>query len=295
MLQGPRISDDAWIHDVRIEDTDEGIDITIAVGTEEKPDVPIAEAKQDVYTRLGARPDAVVRVAMDQPSTRRIAARTGEVPGYGWARLRGGRRWPTRSRSTRPTGTVVLSNGLVRVEVDRADGTFSLDGMAGYGRLVDGGDLGDSYNYSPPRQDSLVDTPRRRDRPRRRAGPGAGAGAHHGHLRLARPRRRRLAGTGRRAPRRRRHRLEVRADERRGAGHDHASSTRAATTACASTCRCPSRPTTREAESAFTVVTRGPDRRGPARRVRAAHRAGPPLRQRRAASPWSTRVCASTS
>ena len=85
MLQGPKISDDAWIHDVKIEDTDEGMDITIAVGTEEKADVPIAEAKQDVYTRLGARPDAVVRVAMDQPSTRRILARTGEVAGYGWA------------------------------------------------------------------------------------------------------------------------------------------------------------------------------------------------------------------
>ena len=53
MMQGPRISDDAWIHDVRIEDTEEGIDITIAVGTEEKQGVPIAEAKQDVYTRLG--------------------------------------------------------------------------------------------------------------------------------------------------------------------------------------------------------------------------------------------------
>ncbi len=85
MLQGPKISDDAWIQDVKIEDTDEGMDITIAVGTEEKADVPIAEAKQDVYTRLGARPDAVVRVAMDQPSTRRIVARTGEVAGYGWA------------------------------------------------------------------------------------------------------------------------------------------------------------------------------------------------------------------
>ena len=31
--------------------------------------------------------------------------------------------------------------------------------MSGYGRLVDEGDLGDSYNYSPPRQDSVVDTP----------------------------------------------------------------------------------------------------------------------------------------
>jgi len=84
MLQGPKISDDAWVHEVRIEETDEGIDVTLDVGTEEKPDVPIAEVKQDLYTRLGARPDAVVRVAMDQPSTRRIAARTHEVPGYGW-------------------------------------------------------------------------------------------------------------------------------------------------------------------------------------------------------------------
>ena len=158
MMQGPRISDDAWIHDVRIEDTEEGIDITIAVGTEEKSDVPIAEAKQDVYTRLGARPDAVVRVAMDQPSTRRIAARSGEVPGYGWSAF-------AAAPLTHPVevdetdGAVVVRNGLVRIDVDRADGTFALDGTPGYGRLVDGGDLGDSYNYSPPRQDSFVDTP----------------------------------------------------------------------------------------------------------------------------------------
>ncbi len=158
MMQGPRIDDDAWIHDVRIEDTDEGFDITIAVGTEEKPDVPIAEAKQDVYTRLGARPDAVVRVAMDQPSTRKILARTAEVAGYGWRTFEAA---PLAHpvEATENAGAVVLTNGLVRVEIDGASGTFALDGVAGYGRLVDGGDLGDSYNYSPPRQDTFVDTP----------------------------------------------------------------------------------------------------------------------------------------
>ena len=36
MMQGPRISDDAWIHEVKVEDTDEGMDITISVGPEEK-------------------------------------------------------------------------------------------------------------------------------------------------------------------------------------------------------------------------------------------------------------------
>jgi alpha-mannosidase len=158
MLQGPRISDDAWVHDIKIEDTEEGIDVTVSVGTEEKPNVPIAEAKGIVFTKLGARPDAVVRVAMDQPSTRRIVARTSEVPGYGW------RPFEPAPLShpvsvVEDEGSVSLENGLTSVVVDRASGTFSVGGVAGYGRLLDGGDLGDSYNYSPPRQDSFVDAP----------------------------------------------------------------------------------------------------------------------------------------
>ncbi len=158
MLQGPKISEDAWVQEIRIEDTDEGIDVTLAVGTEERLNVPIAEAKQDLYTRLGANPDVMVRVAMVQPSTRKIVARTGEVQGYGWCAFEAvGLEHPVEV--TEPEGSVVLANGLVRVEVDAVSGTFALDGVAGYGRLVDDGDLGDSYNYSPPQRDSVVDTP----------------------------------------------------------------------------------------------------------------------------------------
>ncbi len=158
MLQGPKISDDAWVQDIRIVDTDEGIDVTLSVGTEEKQNVPIAEAKQDLYTRLGARPDVMVRVGMEQPSTRKIAARTGEVPGYGWRAFEPA---PLDHpvEVTDAEGSVVLANGLVRVGVDPTSGTFALDGVAGLGRLVDGGDLGDSYNYSPPGQDSFVEVP----------------------------------------------------------------------------------------------------------------------------------------
>ena len=158
MLQGPKISDDAWVQDIRIEEHEEGIDVTLSIGTEEKPNVPIAEAKQDLYTKLGARPDAVVRVAMDQPSTRRIVARASEVPGYGWASFESAA-LAHPVEVSEADGSVVLANGLVRVEVDAATGTFALDGVAGYGRIVDDGDLGDSYNYSPPRQDSTVEVP----------------------------------------------------------------------------------------------------------------------------------------
>jgi mannosylglycerate hydrolase len=58
----------------------------------------------------------------------------------------------------------VLDNGLVRVEVDEQDGTLTVRGadgtvLRGVGRLVDGGDRGDSYNYGPPAADVVVDSP----------------------------------------------------------------------------------------------------------------------------------------
>ena len=84
MLQGPKIDNDAWVHDVSVEEDDEGLDITVTIGAEERPNVPISEAKQDIYARLGARPDAVIRVNLNQPPIRRIVARVADVPGYGW-------------------------------------------------------------------------------------------------------------------------------------------------------------------------------------------------------------------
>ncbi|MEU4232620.1 alpha-mannosidase [Nonomuraea sp. NPDC026600] len=56
-----------------------------------------------------------------------------------------------------------LSNGLVEVVI-AADGTLDVTGtdgtvLCGVGRLVDGGDRGDSYNYAPPAQDVLASEP----------------------------------------------------------------------------------------------------------------------------------------
>jgi len=67
LLQGPRIDNDAWVHDVRIDEDAHGIDLTVTIGPEEREGVPIAQVKQDLYTRLGARPDVMVTVNLDQP------------------------------------------------------------------------------------------------------------------------------------------------------------------------------------------------------------------------------------
>ncbi len=158
MLQSPQIEHDSWLQDIVIEEDEETIDITFSVGPDERHNAPIAQAKRDIYARMEARPDAVIRLGLNQPPIRRIAARVAEVPGYGWQPFE-----PvalTHPVVASASGeSVSLSNGLVSVEVDKMLGSFSLNGRAGYGQLVDGGDLGDSYNYSPPREDAIVDTP----------------------------------------------------------------------------------------------------------------------------------------
>ena len=164
VLEGTRISDDTWIHDVEIEEDETGIDVTVSVGTEELPGLPVEALKGNLFARLAARPDAVVRVTLDQPPVRQVVARVAERPRPRLGHLRAGAAGlPGHDSAARdgegPKGSVVLENGLVQVVVDALDGTFSVNGDGGLGRLVDGGDIGDSYNYSPPHQDSLVTTP----------------------------------------------------------------------------------------------------------------------------------------
>jgi len=155
---GSQINPYTWIQDVRVSEDDTGIDIVIAFGPEERYDVPIATIKQDLYTRLGARPDAVVRVRIDQPEVAKVLARVAPVPGFGWSRFEIAQ--PEKPVSAKSDdGDVEITNGLLTIAVDKSDGTYSLNGIAGFGRLIDGGDLGDSYNYSPPRQDRFVDSP----------------------------------------------------------------------------------------------------------------------------------------
>jgi len=158
---GSQIDTHTWIQDVRVEEDASGIDITIAFGSEERFDVPLASIKQDLYTRLGARPDAIVRIKIDQPPVRRVLARVSDVPGFGYRPLE-----PVTpahpvavEEPDDPVGPLVMTNGLVTVAFDANDGTFAIDGVAGFGRLVDCGDHGDSYNYSPPAGDRVVDTP----------------------------------------------------------------------------------------------------------------------------------------
>ncbi len=117
-----------------------------------EPTVDLTEARARRWTS----------VTLLRPRVRDVLARTAPVSGFGWAAhavvasdgpataVSGGRGW--------------IANEHVRVDVDRETGTLTVttaDGLraAGLNRYVDGGDAGDTYNWSPPAGDHLVDRP----------------------------------------------------------------------------------------------------------------------------------------
>ena len=69
----------------------------------------------------------------------------------------------------------MLANEHVHVEVDPTDGTLTIEAdgvrVTGANRYVDGGDGGDTYNYSPPTVDTVVDRPESVDVEATESGP----------------------------------------------------------------------------------------------------------------------------
>lgn len=101
------------------------------------------------------------------PPVREMLFRVDPVPGFGWSSYRDvpGEPPPPPVRASAPAGGgsgAELANEHLAVKV-AADGTFSVatDSVtaSGLGRLVEGGDGGDTYNYSPPAADRIVDRP----------------------------------------------------------------------------------------------------------------------------------------
>jgi hypothetical protein len=140
-------------------------DVTVDVAgpTDERVDVdPLRERLEELASGSVDGDEAVFHVRVMRPPSRRVLVETGDVPGYGWAtfEVRPG---------AGPTGTVAADGSTMRnehltVEVDGEAGTFTVttaDGLRveGLNRYVDGGDGGDTYNYSPPAADVVVDHP----------------------------------------------------------------------------------------------------------------------------------------
>ena len=112
-----------------------------------------------------------------------VVVATDRSPGFGWRTYRRGRRARAGAPRCAPTAGT-LANEHVRVEVDPDDGTLTIERrrrrrVAARNRYVDGGDGGDTYNYSPPATDTVVDRPDVGERHGRGVGPGARPAGRH--------------------------------------------------------------------------------------------------------------------
>jgi mannosylglycerate hydrolase len=107
-----------------------------------------------IKAAAAAQPGAECRLHWAMPPSRVVLAHVADVPGFGWRRTGPG----PLTVAPVTTSERTLSNGILTVEVAE-DGTYAINGQAGLGRLVDDGDVGDTYNWCPPADDTVIDAP----------------------------------------------------------------------------------------------------------------------------------------
>jgi hypothetical protein len=154
-IRSQQLDGSTYVNGVEVDEDDDGIHVTLHGDTRLREVINIEDVKAQLLARVEGRPDVQVHVRVLHPPSRRVLTRVDDVPGFGWTT------WaavPTRAAPVTATGDR-MDNGLVAVTVDTSDGTFAIEGVAGLGRLVDDGDAGDTYNYSPPDDDTVVDRP----------------------------------------------------------------------------------------------------------------------------------------
>ncbi len=122
--------------------------------------IDLEETREEVLA-LGEA-GATIRFRQLLAPARGIVFAADQVPGFGW-RTYQPVEGPGPASGLRAEGLEVANEHL-RVVVDPDDGTLTVEAddgvrLVGANRLVDGGDGGDTYNYSPPTVDEVVDAP----------------------------------------------------------------------------------------------------------------------------------------
>ena len=138
--------------------------MTLEVDTDPDPAwLDVDGLRAEVTAAMRAAPDDTWRIRIVARPRRTLAASV-PTPALGWTAARA-----VEDQGEAPNPVRVerdgraMTNGRLSVSV-RDDGTLRLetsDGVVadGVGRIVDGGDFGDSYGYAPPASDLRVDTP----------------------------------------------------------------------------------------------------------------------------------------
>lgn len=131
--------------------------LTLTVGDEPDPAwLDVDELRAEIELAVHSATDEAWQLLVVAPSRRRLAA-VVPAPALGWTSVRAVARSGTGAGSVRAEGRRLVGDGFDLEVAD--DGTLRVGSLGGLGRVVDGGDFGDTYNYAPPGVDTLVDGP----------------------------------------------------------------------------------------------------------------------------------------
>jgi mannosylglycerate hydrolase len=130
----------------------------------EPPELDVEEMLEEVGRAAAADPDGLWEIVLRTPDRGAVVARV-PAPALGWVGVEPADGAGVDADLPRHSVAATdrrLDNGLVAIEL-ADEGTVRIDGggsvLDGVGRIVDGGDFGDSYNYGPPATDTLVEAP----------------------------------------------------------------------------------------------------------------------------------------
>jgi 2-O-(6-phospho-alpha-D-mannosyl)-D-glycerate hydrolase len=160
MLRGPEFAGRPVARVERHTAPDGSVDVTFHAAGPDEATIDLEDLREELL-ELGER-GATIRFRQVLAPTREVLVGVDQVPGFGWRTLRAVE--GDGPKTGLIAGFGMLANDHLRVTVDPDDGTFTVtaeDGVevGGLNRLVDGGDGGDTYNYSPPDHDLLVGRP----------------------------------------------------------------------------------------------------------------------------------------
>ncbi len=140
--------------------------VTILVDTVAVGELDIDAEKERLLAFLERTSAESVQIVARRPAEARLLAEVPEVPPLGWGAfpIVAGKAEFSEERYRLRHDSTSVENRHLRVELAE-DGTFAVHHLAsstayeGLSYLVDGGEWGDTYNYSPPPGDELVTRP----------------------------------------------------------------------------------------------------------------------------------------
>lgn len=157
-LNSNQIDDKTFVVGVDIDVQGDKTKVKVIIDSVMDPEFSVDTTLDRLKNTLAEYPDNMVDVWLSSSPKQRLLAVCDIQPGYTLRPLSIKTNFQPINLS-QDDSKIEFSNKHLKIELNKSDGSFTLNGVDGFNALVDSGDQGDTYNYSPPEFDTFIDTP----------------------------------------------------------------------------------------------------------------------------------------